>query len=686
MGKWILAAAVTALFAVGCVRTASDTYQNSSGSIALSRDDALLYAVDTDSGIVAVIDVATQKKVAEVKVGAAPESVVVGPDDRIYVSNRGARSVSVIERGDWKEAARIGVGVEPTGLAISPDGKTLYVVNGTSLESAEYGTLTAIDTEHLQIKWDLPVGEEPRGIALTDHGHKALITLFKQGDLVQVDLDKPEVIRDNTRAEVGTGFNGTNRSALYLAANAQAIADGQAPGPDASRRPESGFLTRSSYHPRAAGSITTNPDGQSAYMTVTWAREDNIAIAPNNFGGYYAGGGPCGIGAVATPGLVTFNAISAEPVADDLTLCSTSGQDASAAYPPSHLKSKNAGEPLQGPVASVVDPTGAWLFVVARESKNVVIMPTARRTGDDLDFATTGTSIREQISVGNGANGIAITRDGKMAFVNNQFDHSVTVLRALANGQIDASQTIKTADAVITGEIAMGRKLFFDATDPRINRPDTTGVSCNTCHTEGGREDGHVWGFPDGKRQTPALVGRMLSQTAPFHWTGQFATLNEFFDHTTRARMGGTGISSGSAFDAIVHYMDAMPAPDNPHKHAELTEAQARGAVAFAKAGCGTCHGGDAFTLNTAADVGTIAPGVDFEPSDTTLGGAHGGPLAALNTPSLLGLARTAPYLHNGTALTLHDRIFNSQGDQHGQLSLLSESEKADLVEYLKTL
>ena len=77
----------------------STLYSNSAGSLALSRDDAFLYAVDSDNDMVAVVDTASKALVTTVKVGRAPERVVVGADDTIYVSNRGSRSVSVIKRG-----------------------------------------------------------------------------------------------------------------------------------------------------------------------------------------------------------------------------------------------------------------------------------------------------------------------------------------------------------------------------------------------------------------------------------------------------------------------------------------------------------------------------------------------------------------------------------------------------------
>lgn len=685
MKKFILAAALAVTFTAGCVKQGSETYQNSSGSIALSTDDSLVYAVDTDNEIVAVIDVATQEKLTEVKVGAAPENIVVGPDDTLYVTNRGARSVSVIKKGEWTEFARVGVGVEPTGLAVSPDGEMLYVVNSTSLESADYGTLTAIDAKSLQVKWDLPLGEEPRGITLTDNGKKALVTLFKQGDVVQVDLNKPEVMRDNTRAEIGAGMNGTNRSALYLQANKSALNQGAAPGDG--QKVQSGARI-SSFHPRAANSITTSPDGKTSYMTVQWAREDNITVAPNNFGGYYASGGPCSLGAVATPGLVTYNSDTAEPVADDITACAFQAQDENAAFPPSHLRSKNASDPLQGPVATIVDPTGAWLFVLARESENVVVMPTSRRTGDDFNFGQTGSTIREQIKIGKGANGIAITRDGRMAFVNNQFDHKVSVLRGVEINSVTRvvlESEIRTAVGdSLTPELRMGRELFFTATNADINNPSTTGVSCNTCHSEGGREDGHVWGFPDGKRQTPALSGRMMSRTAPYHWSGEFDSLQAFMQHTTVQRMGGKGIDSNQ-LNYIVAYMDMATLAENPHQSAAPTESQLRGGQVFQKAGCQTCHGGEAYTLDVMADVGTM-DSTDTQPVTGTSFGNTPSPLKALNTPSLIGLSRTAPYLHNGTALTIRDRIFAPTGNMHGNLGDLSDAEKDDLVEFLKTL
>ena len=137
----IRALAVAALLC-GC-NQAVPTYTASSGSLALSNDDGLLYAVDTDSNQLFVLDSRSEEVVASVKVGQQPERVVVGRDDTIFVSNRMGRSISVITRGEWTETRTLDTAVEPAGMAINGD--QLLVVNATRLDDASVGSLMAFD-------------------------------------------------------------------------------------------------------------------------------------------------------------------------------------------------------------------------------------------------------------------------------------------------------------------------------------------------------------------------------------------------------------------------------------------------------------------------------------------------------------------------------------------------------------
>ena len=643
----------------------STLYTNSAGSLALSRDDAFLYAVDSDNDMVAVVDTASKALVTTVKVGRAPERVVVGADDTIYVSNRGSRSVSVIKRGagTWSQVLQLPVGVEPVGLAVAPDNKTLYVVNSTALDSPETGTLTAIDVKTLQTRWDLPVGQEPRAVTLVAGG-RALVTLFKRGDVVTVDLNGPSVLQTSTD--------------LYQKANKANLENRD-------RFPGTTFGGLSTFHPRAMSDAVVTPDGKRAIVSMVWSREDSLANPGGGGGSGSYSGGPCGVAGVAAAGLATFDASgeATVAVADDVGQCG--GEDEqSKDFPPTALTSPDSIQALQGPTVSVMDSTGSWLYVVNRNSNNVAVMPVGNRapsTNFNGQFPTfrSGGAIRSLVPVGAGPNGIALTRDGTKAFVYNQFDHSISTLVQSGSGAeaqvVTSGRALQVAQDVLSADAVAGRRLFFSAADTRMTSSSTQ-VSCATCHQEG-TEDGHVWLFADGPRQTPSLAGRMTTATAPFHWNGQFSTLQDFLAETVNVRMGGTGASTQMAVQ-LAAFIDSQPLPDSPLRLATPTDAQLRGAQAFQKAECHTCHASTALTDNSFHDVGTM---VLTGPNPDT--GLPNG----LNVPSLLGVSRTEPFLHDGSAPSLRDRLMASRhNDLHGKMTLLSDGEVNDLIDYLKSL
>ncbi|MDP1825502.1 MAG: c-type cytochrome [Archangium sp.] len=648
------------LAGTGCSEPSAGGGNTSGGSVGISRDDALVYAADGDLDVLFVMDTSTHE-IREIPVGRQPEKVLVGPDDTVYVTNRLGRSVSVIRKGDTAESARVAVGVEPVSLAVSTDGKTLYVVNATSLTDSDFGTLMAIDTATLSLKWELPVGQEPRALTLLGDGRAAL-SLYKQGELVFVDLATAKVTR------AGTGlFEALNGSALGITQPTLAN-----PPPFDPR------FTHATSRPLGLEAMTVSADGKQLYVASLLSSDATLPAAPPDqqttvqSGGSYGGGVtvgaplPCKPSSVATPALLTF-AADGTPAVDDLTTCTGEGQED---RPPMLSRATNGflPVPVQGPRALGLEATGRFLFVVNQESDNVTVMTTS--TGA-RPFAP------QQVSVGSGPTGIAISRDGKSAWVFNAFDHSLSKLSSLGGPVTNTGTTRLANRETLSAAAVWGRKLFFSATDARMNDP-TTGISCATCHLEG-REDGHVWNFSDGPRQTPSLQGRMLAQTAPFHWNGEFENLRAFMTHTVTRRMGGQGVSDAMEAE-IADFIASMPRADNPHRDAPA-ELKQRGQAAFEKAECGSCHGGATFTDNTFSDVGTFVRTGAVLDDLTRL--PHGG----LNTPSLLGLARTAPYLHDGSALTLKARLLTGKNlDRHGKTSRLSDAEVDDLVAYLKSL
>ena len=437
--------------------------------------------------------------------------------------------------------------------------------------------------------------------------------------------------------------------------------------------------------------MTVSPDGQQLYVASLIATDAVLNTTPGTGGqepppgggssGY--GGGSCGTTSVAAPALLTFDG-EGNPQVDDLATCSGEG---AGDRPPMLLTSPIPDMPVQGPKAIALESTGRFLFVANQESNNVAVIATSKSKDStslaqaDQGFAPrlglSSGSVAQLVSVGAGPSGIAVAHDGKTAWVYNAFDHSISRLESINGRVTNAGTTVVTTREALNAQAVAGRKLFFSATDARMNNP-STGISCATCHLEG-REDGHVWNFPDGPRQTPSLQGRMLSKTAPFHWNGEFNDLLSFMTHTVTNRMGGQGVTPAMELQ-VAAFIESMPRADNPHRNTPADVMQ-RGRAAYEKAECGTCHSGEAFTDNTFANVGTYVRTGTVTDNVALL--PHGG----LNTPSLLGLARTAPYLHDGSAQTLKARLLvGKDADQHGKTSRLSDGDVDDLVSYLKGL
>jgi cytochrome c peroxidase len=124
------------------------------------------------------------------------------------------------------------------------------------------------------------------------------------------------------------------------------------------------------------------------------------------------------------------------------------------------------------------------------------------------------------------------------------------------------------------------------------------------------------------------------------------------------------------ALDAYLKSLQPVP---SPHRvNGRPSDAARRGKQIFNKAQCGNCHGGRLFTDQQAYNVGT---------------GTGRDQGKAFDTPSLIELWRTAPYLHDGRAVTLVDLLGKyNPADEHGVTSSLSDQEIDDLVAYLLSL
>ncbi|HTI50168.1 MAG TPA: di-heme oxidoredictase family protein, partial [Planctomycetaceae bacterium] len=215
-----------------------------------------------------------------------------------------------------------------------------------------------------------------------------------------------------------------------------------------------------------------------------------------------------------------------------------------------------------------------------------------------------------------------------------------------------------------------------------------------SCHPDGDA-DGRTWQNPEGLRNTTALYG--MAWTHPIHWSADRDETQDF-EHTIRSQlMQGQGLIRGAVkpaleepnkglsadLDALAAYSNGHKVPYSPYAKKGLSNAAQRGReLFFAKeTQCAECHTGPYYSDSTPArpfklhDVGTGSddPGEKMGPK--------------YDTPTLLGIYRTAPYLHHGKAESLEDVLTTyNKGDRHGKTSHLTKAQIADLVEFLKAL
>jgi mono/diheme cytochrome c family protein len=139
----------------------------------------------------------------------------------------------------------------------------------------------------------------------------------------------------------------------------------------------------------------------------------------------------------------------------------------------------------------------------------------------------------------------------------------------------------------------------------------------------------------------------------------------------------GTDDQVTDKLPALQAYQLSIPAPPPPAGSFDAAAAQ-RGQALFANS-CARCHGGPTFTDANAR----LHPPSDSMAEPETPSYASRSATKLYRTAPLKGIWQHPPYFHDGSAATLED-VMNTYD---ARLSLgLSAAQKADLVQYLKSL
>ena len=289
---------------------------------------------------------------------------------------------------------------------------------------------------------------------------------------------------------------------------------------------------------------------------------------------------------------------------------------------------------------------------------------------------------------------------------------------------LDLYRPVPRENALTPAKVALGRKLFHDR---RLSRNGS--MACASCHEPGraftnGARTARGASGSTGTRNVPTLVNRAWGSS--FFWDGRAATLEQQAlgpilnpDELgatpdavlALARSGQYRQEFVAAFGseptlldvagALASYLRTIVAGGAPYDRFvsgetdALTGSARRGFVVFrTRARCTTCHAGPllsdegfhntgvAWRDGTVVDEGRYR--VTHSPADR----------GAFKTPTLREIARTAPYMHDGSFPTLESVVEFYDGGGRANPGLdrevrrlnLSPGDKKDLVTFLQAL
>jgi cytochrome c peroxidase len=200
--------------------------------------------------------------------------------------------------------------------------------------------------------------------------------------------------------------------------------------------------------------------------------------------------------------------------------------------------------------------------------------------------------------------------------------------------------------------------------------------SCASCHSSDARVDALNWdllndGIGNPKNNKTLLLSH---RTPPAMGTG----VRDTAEAAVRAGIRHIlfTVQPEDVPAAMDEYLKSLqPIPSPLLVKGKLSPAATRGKKLFQSdaLGCADCHPAGLFTDLTSHDVGTR--------------GQYDKPTDKFDTPTLVEVWRTAPYLHDGSAVTVRDVITSgNKEDRHGKTSNLTPEQIDDLAAYVLSL
>ncbi|MBE7558000.1 c-type cytochrome [bacterium] len=579
---------------------------------------------------------------------------------RLYIAETTARRVAVFDLEAWRVVKRIALEGVPGGLALSADDSRLYVA-----DAAPLGCVWVVDPRRGRVLSTLPAGHTPGAMVQSRDGATLFVCNRFNHDLSVIDLASGrEVKRIAVSREPVAAVRAPPSDLLFVA---NLLPAGPANGAssaavvsviDARAAEAIGEIALPNGSTSVLG-IAASPDGAYIYATHTLAR---YQLPTTQLERGWMNTSAVSVIRVADRALVN-TVLLDEP---DLgaanpwgVACSADGRRLYVAHAGTHELSVIDRTRLHEKLDRLA--AGAVLYNAPPEEGGGPL--TAADVPDDLAFLA---GLRTRVPLP-GVGPREVVAVGDRLFAAQYFSDSLAVVD-LGGADGGRTSSIPLGPEPTLSPARRGEMLFHDA-----RQCFQHWQSCASCHPGEARVDALNWDLGnDGlgnPKNTKSLL--MAHQTPPAMSRG----VRERAETAVRAGLLHIQFAvpeerDASAMDTYLRSLAPVPSPYRID--GRLSPAATRGQALFAEAGCARCHPGPLYTDLAAYDVGTGA-GID-----------QGKPL---DTPTLVEVWRTAPYLHDGRAATIKEVLTTFNGsDKHGSTSKLTEQEVDDLAEFVLSL
>ena len=567
----------------------------------------------------------------------------------LYVAQSTANSIAVLDLQTMKLVRELALPLSPTGLALSADSSQLIVTAGNA-----DGVVLIVDASTGVTRSTIPIGHTPMSPVLSPDGKTLYVCNRFNNSVSVIDLsDKSEVVRIAVlREPVAAALTPDGQTLL--------VANHLPVGPSNGDFIAAAVSIIDTGRRKVANSILL-PNGSSSLRGICISPDGKYAYVTHVLGHYQLPTTQLERGWMNTNALSIIDITAGKALntvlLDDVNLGAANPWAVACTPDGKYLCVTHAGSSE----ISVIDRVGLHqkFTALASGKKVTAVAATPADVVDDLSFLA---GLRQRIALpGNGPRGLTIV--GSQAIASEYFTDTLAAVD-IAPASHPVVQSIPLGAVVPMSAARKGEMYFNDAA-----LCFQKWQSCASCHPDA-RGDGLNWDLLNDGIGNPKNTKSMLLsiQTPPAMGLG----IRETSEAAVRSgiRYIQFAIRPDEDAQAIVEYLKGLaPVPSPYLVKGQLSPAAKRGAGLFNQAGCVSCHPAPLYTNLRQYNLGT-GTGIDA-----------GKPM---DTPTLVELWRTAPFLHDGRAATIKEVLttFNSK-NRHGNTTSLSPRDLDDLADFV---